>query len=176
MTVEPWQLLSEDVVFAGSRKRIARRRFRRSDGSEGDYEVELHGPVACVLAVTGDGDLVLIRQFRAGPNRVLHDLPVGFVDDGESPLDAAVRELAEETGYRADPSSVRKVAELHPQGYSTEVRHVFVARDVVAGDADLQEGEDIEVVLVDAQRLRALIAAGELTVTDAACVALASLS
>jgi len=170
--VEPWVELEEQVVHDG-RLRIARRRFRRQDGGEGDYEVLLHGAVACVLALTSEDRVVLVHQFRPGPQRLLYDLPVGFVDEGESPEAAAHRELAEETGYGG---TLRHVGALHNHGYSTEVRHVFVSTDAHrVGDPAPDPGEEIDVELVDMAELRRLLRSGRITVTDAAYVALDAL-
>jgi 8-oxo-dGTP pyrophosphatase MutT (NUDIX family) len=84
--------------------------------------------------------------------------------------EAASRELSEETGYSGE---LRPVARLVTNGYSTEVRHVFVCTDArLTGDPHPDAGEHLEVVLVDMVALRGLLRAGEMTVTDAAYVAL----
>ncbi|MBA3266440.1 MAG: NUDIX hydrolase, partial [Nocardioidaceae bacterium] len=57
------------------------------------------GQTVGVLALTPEGRLVMVRQFRPGPDRVVLNVPGGFVDAGETPVEAAARELTEETGF-----------------------------------------------------------------------------
>ena len=170
--MEPWARLGEEVVYEGDRT-LTRRTFRRPDGGESGYDITLHGAVVAVLALDEDDRVVLTRQFRPGPERVLFDLPAGFVDDGESPADAAARELAEETGYEG---SLREVGRTTPNAYSTEVRHVFAATGCRRAREPQTEGdEEIEVGLVTVDRLRELLRGDQLTVVDAAYLALDAL-
>jgi ADP-ribose pyrophosphatase len=170
--MEPWPRVGEEVVYQGDRT-IARRRYRQPDGQETGYDITLHGPVVSVLALDDADQVVLTRQFRPGPERVLFDLPSGFVDDDESPEAAAARELAEETGYEG---SLREVGCVTPNAYSTEARHVFVATTCRRRqEPDTEGDEDIEVELVSVDRLRELLRAGDLSVVDAAYLALDAL-
>lgn len=170
--MEPWARVGEQVVYQGD-QRLSRRRYRQPDGRESGYDVILHGPVVAVLAIDEDDLVVLTRQFRPGPERVLFDLPGGFVDDGESPADAAARELAEETGYEGP---LREVGRTTPNAYSTEVRHVFAATGCRRSqEPDTEGDEDIEVSLVSVERLRELLREDQLTVVDAAYLALDAL-
>lgn len=167
--------LSEEVVYEGDR-RLVRRRYASPDGGDGGdgemtFDVVLDGPGTAVLALTDDGDVVLTRQFRPGAERVVWDLPGGFVDDGETPAAAAARELREETGYEA--TEVDVVASMFPSAYSTEQRHAVVARGCRrTSRPDTDEDERVEVRLVSVDELRRIVRAGELTAVDAAYLAL----
>lgn len=161
--------VGEEVVYEGER-RVARRRYAGPDGQQ-TFDVVLDGPGTAVLAFTADGEIVLTRQFRPGAERVLWDLPGGFVDDGESPVEAAARELREETGYEAADLVV--VASVYPGAYSTERRHVVVAHGCHrVSRPDPDDGEEIEVRLVSLAEFRAIARAGDLTAVDAAYLAL----
>ncbi len=163
------QRTGEEVVYEGDR-RLARRRYQGPDGEQ-TFDVVLDGPGTAVLAVTEAGEIVLTRQFRPGAERVLWDLPGGFVDEGETPEEAAARELREETGYEA--AELEVVASVHPSAYSTEQRHAVLARGCRRlAQPDPDEGEHIEVRLVSLDELRAIARAGELTAVDAAYLAL----
>jgi ADP-ribose pyrophosphatase len=128
-----------------------------------------------VFALTEEGEVVLTRQFRPGPERVLWDLPSGFVDEGEDPADAAARELREETGYEAS-SPMRRIGEVAPNAYSSEVRHLFVAEGCrKASGQDTDAGEEIEVVVVPVAEVRRIAAAGEMTAVDCTYMAMDAL-
>ena len=159
-------------MYDGDRTLVRRRYRHPASGEEQEYDITLHPGGAVVLALTEAGDAVLVRQFRPGPERVLWDLPSGFIDDGESPVDAAARELREETGF--EPATpLRPVGSIAPNAYSEEVRHVFVAEGCRrVGDTDTDEGEELDVVVVPIAELRRIVAAGGMTAVDAAYLAL----
>ena len=167
--MEPWPCVGEQIVYQADRT-VARRTYLRPDGEETTYDVILHGPGVSVLALTEDDEVVLTRQFRPGPERVLFDLPSGFIDAGEDPATAAARELAEETGYQG---RLTEVGRTTPDAYSTQVRHIFVGRDCRRVQTqDTEADEDIEVVLVPVDELRRLLREDQLTVVDGAYLAL----
>jgi ADP-ribose pyrophosphatase len=161
--------VGEQVVYEGDR-RLARRRYASPDGDV-TFDIVLDGPGTAVLALTDDGHVVLTRQFRPGAERVVWDLPGGFVDEGETPAEAAARELREETGYEA--AEVAVVAALYPSAYSTEKRHAVVARGCRrTAPPATDEDERVEVRLVSVDELRRIARAGDLTAVDAAYLAL----
>jgi ADP-ribose pyrophosphatase len=96
--VHPWELLAQRPGPGGWIE-VVTKTYRMPDGSVVDWDVMVTRDSVAVLALTEDDQVVLARQFRPGPACVLDELPGGELDDGEAPLEAAVRELAEETGY-----------------------------------------------------------------------------
>ncbi|HEX6398843.1 MAG TPA: NUDIX hydrolase [Actinomycetota bacterium] len=109
----------------------------------GTWEVVRPLDAVCVLPVTPSGDVVLVRQFRPPVRRHVLELPAGLLDvDGEDPETCAVRELEEETGYRA--VSIRPLAELHPSvGHSSELVHLFLARIGTEPEGPPEEGIEL---------------------------------
>ncbi|MFI5180117.1 MAG: NUDIX hydrolase [Thermoanaerobaculia bacterium] len=109
------------------------------------------------IALTDDGKAVLVRQFRHGTRDTTLEIPGGAVDPGDrSPLAAAKRELREETGYVARRWSRLGVVEPNP-AIQTNRCWTFLAEGAyVAGAADPDEGEDLEVVLVPQESLESL--------------------
>lgn len=155
-----WKKLAEEPAVLGHRK-ILRKIFELPTGKKDVFDVYDDGATVCILAFTDDRQIILAKQFRPGPERILLELPGGMIDKNETPIEAARRELLEETGYTGSLVSVNVdfVA-----GYSTQARHNFVA----TGCHRLQEPqpdpcESIEVVLMSLDDFRAHLRSGELT-------------
>jgi ADP-ribose pyrophosphatase len=135
---------------------------------------------AIVVAVTPDGGVVLERSYKHGPRRVATSLPAGFLEDGEAPIDAARRELREETGYEAD--EWKSLGSFTVDGnYGVSVEHAFLARGArrVSGPAGSghDDLEEIELLTLPLRQAIALIAQGEVAqLSSAAALALAALA
>src|SRR5258707_9175264 len=92
-----------------------------------------HKGSAVMIAVDDKDRIMLIRQYRLPANQFLWELPAGKLDDGEKPLQAAKRELIEETGLRA--KTWKKLASFYPSpGYVEEVMTIFLATDLTQGE------------------------------------------
>ncbi len=141
--------------------------FELPDGREVTYSLNHVGKVVCVLALTKEKQVVLARQFRPGPNRVLDELPGGGVD-GEEDFEAAIRrELVEETGYV--PGKLMYLGTFLEDAYSTIERHGFLALDCErSGTQKLDENEFIEVVLKSLPHFYAQLRAGDSTDAEVA--------
>ncbi|NUS44983.1 MAG: NUDIX hydrolase [Mycobacteriaceae bacterium] len=125
--------------------------------------IEHHGAVA-VLALDDAGRIVLIRQYRHPLRRRLLELPAGLLDKaGEDPLDAARRELAEETGLAARDWRVLVDVALSP-GFSDEVLRVYLARDLYSTERPEPEDEeaDLEIMRMPLDEAVAAVFAGDI--------------
>ena len=132
------------------------------DGKQQDYFYgELTGN-AIVVPVLDDGRIALIRQYRYLQNRSGIEFPMGGIAVGETPLQAAVRELREETGLES--SNFSKVAEFEPmQGIVKDKSHVFLANEISSQvDVVLDESEDIELVVRRVDEIADMIKRGEI--------------
>ncbi|RMH20339.1 MAG: NUDIX hydrolase [Acidobacteria bacterium] len=137
-----------------------RRRSPRT-GVARTYQV-LHMPDwVNVVALTGDGEMVLVEQYRHGIDRLTLEIPGGAVDAGEAPADAAARELREETGFAGDPPVLLGRVSPNPaiQTNACTTWLIRRARRVAAPQPD--EGEDLAVRLVPRSEIDALVAAGD---------------
>ena len=124
-SVVPWTILDQaEFVAPSGYMKLVTRRYRLPDGRESDWDLLQGGRTAAVLALTPEGSVVLVRQYRPGPGRVLDEMPGGFVEENEDVAVAARRELLEETGYVGD---VQVVARTWLSASATTVRHVAVA-------------------------------------------------
>lgn len=110
-----------------------------------------------VLAITTAGDYVFIRQYRHGFDEVLTELCAGVVEEGEEPIEAARRELLEETGYGGGRWELAMTIGQNPS-ISDNLTYCFTATGVerVAGQ-QLDAGEDIEVMLLTRDEVRNLL-------------------
>ena len=166
-----WQELKRKVVFHKYAHTIERRDYRLPDGTIGDYYIHLAAPGACALAITKDNKIVMLPQYRPGRGRVLHELPGGFVEAGEHPRAAALRELAEETGYSGDAEEWTGTWWI--DAYAQVKNAVVIVRNCTrVAEPTLDEREFGEVELVDIADFVAQVRAGELTDTTGAMLAL----
>lgn len=133
------------------------------DGRVHDFYVIEAPDWVNVIPLTDDGRVVLIEQYRHGTGEVSLEIPGGMVDEGESPRDAAARELFEETGYEAGEVSLLGRTRPNPAIQDNWI-HTFVARGVGHRGEPSDTGTEQTVVrLVPLERIPALIAEGKIT-------------
>jgi len=114
------------------------------------------------VPVLADGRVVLERQYRYPLHQEFIELPAGKIDPDEDVLRTGQRELLEETGYTA--GEWVKLGLLHPCiGYSNEVIHVYLARNLSLGDHRRDEDETLEVFELEFEECLAMIQRGEIT-------------
>ena len=156
-----WHRVGDDRVVHEGWLKVSRRTYRLPDGRLAEWEMYGGGETVGVLALTPDQRVVCVRQFRPGPDRVVLNIPGGFVDPGETAVQAAARELVEETGFvSTDLTHVATAMSAASAGR----RHVVVARDCVpTGSQRLDEYEDCEPVVLDVTEVRAELRAGRMT-------------
>lgn len=131
-------------------------------GDPHEFHVLEVPPCVKVIPFTADGRVVLVEQFRQAVQRISLEFPAGIVEPGEDAVAGAVRELEEETGYRA--ASAELIAEFDPDpSIQSNVVQVVVARGCTPdGERDQDDGEDVAVRLVDAGEVGDMIRRGEL--------------
>jgi ADP-ribose pyrophosphatase len=142
-------LVGEELLFRGLRFSVVRRRYSKpGTGEIFERDVVVFPEAVAVLPLLGERRVVLLRQFRAPLNDYIIEVPAGVVDRGETPEETAKRELIEETGYH--PRVLEKLGSFTPTpGYSSEVLHVYVARDLEYVGARPERYEVIEPLVVE---------------------------
>lgn len=156
----PEVLLVSQERFSGRLIRITVDRVRLDSGLEAEREVVHHPGGVGVVALAEDGSVVLVRQYRHPAKESLWEIPAGGREVGESPLETARRELAEETGYAAE-SWLGVGATFLAPGYSTELLWYYRATGITRiGDPNPDPDEVIEARLFSRKALHDLAQRG----------------
>ncbi|WP_094192028.1 NUDIX domain-containing protein [Streptomyces katrae] len=166
-TAETWETLSTRRPFQGAKTAVDSDEVRMPDGSVARRDYQVHPGSVCVLALDGEGRVLVINQYRHPVRRRLWELPAGLLDvPGENPLHAAQRELYEEAHVKA--GDWRVLADFYASpGGSDEAVRIFLARDVSDADGERYEDAsseeaDMRVEWVEREALVRGVLAGEL--------------
>jgi len=126
--VRPWKRLDSSKVYQADIFTVHKERSRsENSGREHEFDILATPDWVNVIAVTAEGNVVLIRQYRHGTREVTVEIPGGMAEADEPPLQAARRELAEETGYTAESWEQIGVVEPNP-AFQTNRTYTFIAR------------------------------------------------
>lgn len=128
------------------------------------------GDVAVCVPVRPDGLIVMLKEFRPGPNRYLTEVPGGMVDPGEEPIVAAAREVLEETGYTGD---IRYLGATWVSAYSNQRKHIFLMWNArKTAEPQLAPTDIAQTVTLSVDELEDVLRRGDLTDLDAGLLAL----
>ncbi len=137
--------LSSENVFKGKLLDVYSDDIELPNGHKSKREYIKHVGAACVVPVDDDGNIIIEKQFRYPFHKVLTEIPAGKLDSKEEPhLDAALRELKEETGFTAE--KMIYLGEFLPTcAYSDEVIHMYLATGLTKGEQNLDDDEFVGV-------------------------------
>ena len=155
--------LSSERVYDGNLLHVKRDVVRLPNGHEAVREWITHPGASAVAPLTDEGELILVRQYRYPVRQVTLEVPAGKLDvAGESPLECAKRELAEETGYHA--AKLYKLTTIATTvGFSNEYIHLFAAEGLTPGKQHPDDDEFINTVKVPLKDAVELINSGQIT-------------
>ncbi|MGH2363234.1 MAG: NUDIX hydrolase [Chloroflexota bacterium] len=156
------------TVFEGRLLTLRVDEVALDNGRTASREIVQHPGAVGIVALTVGDELVLVRQYRKAAEMLTLEIPAGTLGKGEPPADCARRELAEETGYAA--GQLQPICSFYTAvGFCTELMHLFLARELLAGSAANEEDEDIEVLPMPVAQALAMVERGQ--IVDAKTVA-----
>lgn len=154
------KLVESKEVYRSKIFSVTEDRAADESGFEIHRAIVRHAGSAVMIAVEGDR-VLLVKQYRLPAGKDLWEIPAGKVDEGESVLEAAKRELGEETGYRADHWEL--LTEYYPSpGYVEEKMSLFLASGLTKGKATPMDDERIEIRWFGRDEINAMIESGEM--------------
>ena len=162
--MEPERVIKSERVYEGTiicvrRDDVVVSKLDR--GIPAFREVVEHSDAVVIVPMDKDGNILLVRQFRHAIGETLLEAPAGGVEKQEAPIEAAQRELREETGYRADRLIPLGNFWVAP-GWTDEHMYAFMASGLAPDRADMDEDENIQVVPIPWQNVLELIQCGEI--------------
>src|SRR6202790_1697341 len=150
------RIIRSKMIYSGPVFGIRRDELIEPGGVRTTREIITHSGSVVVLPVLPDGRVLLVRQYRHAARQFLWELVAGRIDEGESPRKAAVRELIEETGYRA--KRLRVFMDFFPTpGFLEEKMFILLAEDLREGIAQPEKDERIENRAYDRKELEQMI-------------------
>lgn len=163
MRTPPWRVTASHYLITDTFLRLRKDSIELPDGTViPDYYVRESRGFVIVFAITPDDRVVLVHQYKHGIGAELLELPAGMIDEGESPLQTARRELAEETGYEAASFEAAGAFVTDPTNADT-MAHLYLARSAVRSqDQRLDPAEDIEVRLASFKELHEMVRDGRI--------------
>lgn len=139
MLLTPWEVLEQRPLLEKRYLRVSEQRVRLPGGVVLDDFCLVESPSwAAMLCTTSQQELILVRQYRHGHEGSSLELPAGIIDAGEQPVDAAIRELREETGYQCEGATPFWKVRPEP------ARHRQWAHFAIAKAERMQSGQQLE--------------------------------
>lgn len=134
-------------IYNGRIIHIKEDTVRLPNGKTAGRELVLHNGGVSVVAIDKDKNVLMVRQYRKPYDEVVLEIPAGKLEKGENPYEAGLRELREETGYKAN--KYRFIGKCYPSpGYLNEIIHMYMAEDLEFVGQELDAGEFLEVIKI----------------------------
>lgn len=175
--IERWKTLRSLIVFEHKWYTLRRDHVELPNGHVmDDYFVSVRPDVVLTFPVTADGHVLFVRQYKHAAGDIFTELPGGVIDAHETdPLEAARREMLEETGYTSDDMELLMQVIDNPTKDTNRI-YFYLARNVreVAAQ-DLDDSEHIEVLKIPLQEVEQLVLSGQINVSGSVALCLLAL-
>ena len=163
-----FERLSTERVYSGRLLKIDRDRVRLPHGGTTELEMVRHPGASAVVPFVSDDDILLVRQFRYAAQGFILEVPAGTLHHGELPDECARREVEEEAGHRAG-RLVRMASIYTTPGFTDEIIHLYLARDLTPAKQNLDHDEVLSVERLPFRRALELIRAGDIVDSKTIC-------
>ncbi len=164
-------LLDRRRAYAGRVLKVEIDRLRLPDGGTTELEIIRHSGASVVVPLTDGGEVLLVRQYRYATGEWLLEAPAGKLEPAEAPESCALRELEEETGWRAAKLESLGAIWSSP-GFTDERLHLFLARGLEPGRQALEEAELLTVESVPLAEAVAMACDGRIADSNTVCAVL----
>lgn len=152
--------IKSEKVYSGKILSVKLSTVELPDQKYSKREIVLHDNAVALVAIHDD-KILLVKQYRISVDKIIYEVPAGMIEHDENPKDAALRELEEETGYRA--KNIEYLTEFYSTpGFCTEKLSIFYAKDLEFVGQNLDEGENLEVVEMPLEEAMSMIESGEI--------------
>lgn len=155
-------LINSIEIASGKWIKVTHDTIKLPDGKTAFREYIKHPGAVAIIAITPENQMVMEYQYRRPVKSIMLEIPAGRLEPQENSLNAAKRELQEETGY-SSKNWLQLGSCLPCIGYSTEKIIYYLARDLVIGAPKLDEGEFLETTLIDVEECFDMAYRGEIT-------------
>lgn len=153
--------ISSERIYEGRILNLRKDKVLVKDNKTSFREIVEHNGGVALAAVTPDGKMVMVRQYRKAAEKAVLEVPAGKIEKDEDHRLTAERELKEETGYSA--GRIEFVTSFYSSiGYSTEMIYLYFATDLTPGETDFDDNEAIEILEYDLQELKKMVFSGEI--------------
>jgi len=163
MKIYKWKKIKSETEYDGKRVKIRKDYFQLPTKKITDFSVIERGSVVAILPITQNGEIIFVEQYRPAVDSITLDIPGGAIHlrEKETPLQAAQRELLEEVGYKA--KKVKKLGTFYSDsGRSDQIRHIFIATDLVEKSQQTEEMEYINIRKIKVAKVLEMITKGSI--------------
>lgn len=137
-----YEVKSSEIVYKGKVFNLEKDIITLPDGRETVRETIRHGGAAAMIPVDNDGKIIFVRQYRHSARREVLEIPAGTIENGEDPYECAIREIQEETSYKAGKMTF--LLKMYSAiGFCSEVIHIYIAENLEKGEYNMDDDEFI---------------------------------
>lgn len=139
-----FKILKNNLKFSSKIIDVYTQNIETPDGNIVEWVHVDHKGAAAILPIDAEGKILLIKQYRNNPDEYVYEIPAGGLNLNEKPIDCAIRELEEETGYKC--KNITELFSVYSSiGICNEKIHYYIATDLYSGNTNLDDDEYIEV-------------------------------